>query len=1117
MKTKRFSLTGWLVIVLLIGQTKITNAQEHLQLNTYSGQSVIKASKSITLKPGVYIPSGSTVRIYIDESPVVCTTPPGSADQNYILTAKVKVAGLTTEAAVDSALCDPAKVNATYQYFDGLGREMQTVQYKGSPEGNDMIQPKVYDDFGRENKQYLPYSSPTANGTCRSSALTDQATFFNSPPTGVTGIPSGSGQVAYSETKFEASNLDRVQEQGFPGGAWKIGGGHTQRRGYGFNGTSDVRYWTVTSTGASGTGYYAKSTLHTDTLTDEDGYKTITYTDVDKKVIFKRVQDASGYLGTYYVYDELDHLRYVIPPGFSGTSFLESDTTFEQFIYAYRYTGKGLVQEKKIPGKGWEYLVYNRLDELVMSQDANQRTKAPQEWTIFKYDELGRQVLSAVYSHSGSSANTSYLSAQQAAVDANSYLWETSTTTGTGYTANTYPTSWDRTLTINYFDSYVIPGKTSTYNATQTVTARVQGLATGSKVNILGTSTLLLTINYYDEKGRLKESIADNHLSGTDRIVNTWNFADELTASTHNHTSSGGSVSIASRFEYDHAGRKTKTYQKIGSDAEVLLSEIVYNELGQAYTKTLHGGQQSITHGYNSRGWLTQKSAPLFAMQLKYNDGTTPRYNGNITNQLWGTPGSLGNTFTYSYDPLNRLTAGDTGTGTYEKDISYDVMGNITSLNRNGTGTQTYSYSGNRLSSVSGGISRSYTYDANGNALTDGTNTLTYNMLNLPATVSGGASITYTYDATTRKLKRVSGGATTDYVGEIQYTGGAIDFIQTEEGLARKSGSNYLYEYALTDHLGNNRLEFDIYGGTTREVQHDSYYPFGKTFGSYASGARNNYLYNSKELQGGLEQYDYGARFYDSVVGRWNVVDPMADAAPELTPFRYCYNSPVNYIDPYGLYEYDLYGNITMTNPSEISSFINSFGKNGITPTTNNMTNFVIQNFALDLHEVTVKGKSNYAFSTAGSDASKYQEEALKRAKLDGSVFYGVNVFATDIFSGSDAGTLPGIGIFLNKEHMTDYDLLKHEFGHVLQAKKYGLSFFYKTILPNSLYSGYLNQTRNNFDHHDTWTEWSANDLSKDYFKNEAWNTKRFPLLPKHVRMGIYPNMKPTTFYSGGK
>lgn len=855
-----------------------------------------------------------------------------SSGQNYIQTAKVRVAGITSESALNSVITDKSKVSVTYQYLDGLGRPMQTVQYQGSPQGKDMIQPYALDDYNRESKKYLPYTSGSADGSYRSGAFSEQQSFYNSPPAGVVSIPSVSGQVAYGEIKFEASPLNRIQQEGFPGGDWKIGGSHTLRKGHGFNGASDVRLWKVTSTGATST-YYAKSMLHTDTLTDENGNRSITYTDMEGKVVLKRAEEGSGFLSTYYVYDELDNLRYVIPPGFTGSSFLESNSGFDQFIYGYHYNGDRLVIEKKLPGKGWEYLVYNKLDHVVMTQDAVQRSKSPQEWTVMKYDEVGRLVLTGLYTHGGSSANTSYLSYHQGQVDASSSYWETSLTTGTGYTANSYPTSWVQTLTVNYYDNYTIPGKTSTYDATQTVTTRTQGLLTGSRVNILGTSTMLLAINYYDEHGRLKESVGDNHLGGLDRIVNSWNFADELTASTRTHNSSGGSVTIANRYEYDHMGRKTKTYSQINSDAEVLLSELGYNELGQVYTKSLNGGAQAVTYSYNSRGWLTGKSAPLFAQQLKYNDGATPRYNGDITEQLWGTAGSLSKSYTYSYDKLNRLLAGTSGTGNHENGITYDGMGNLLTLTRAGGTAQSYSYSGNRLSSVSGGVSSSYTYDANGSALTDGTNTLTYNYLNLPATVSGAATISYTYDALGRKLRAVNNGTTRDYIGGIQYVAGAIDLIQTEEGLARKSGSSYLYEYTLSDHLGNNRLSFDIYGGAAREIQHDDYYPFGKTFNSYTLGARNNYLYNGKEIQGGLEHYDYGARFYDPLIGRWNTIDPLSEQMRRHSPYKYSFNNPMRYIDPDGMWpesiHLDMFGNVLGNyNDGDNSVYLHENAKN---------------------------------------------------------------------------------------------------------------------------------------------------------------------------------------------
>ncbi len=123
------------------------------------------------------------------------------------------------------------------------------------------------------------------------------------------------------------------------------------------------------------------------------------------------------------------------------------------------------------------------------------------------------------------------------------------------------------------------------------------------------------------------------------------------------------------------------------------------------------------------------------------------------------------------------------------------------------------------------------------------------------------------------------------------------------------NGSNWDYEYNLTDHLGNTRVAFSGHSNGKPEVmQKTDYYPFGMVMtqqNTFASGVKGNkYLYNGKELQddevGGtkLDWYDYGARFYDPELGRWHVVDPNANEYYFTSPFSYCLNNPIIFVDP---------------------------------------------------------------------------------------------------------------------------------------------------------------------------------------------------------------------------
>ena len=345
---------------------------------------------------------------------------------------------------------------------------------------------------------------------------------------------------------------------------------------------------------------------------------------------------------------------------------------------------------------------------------------------------------------------------------------------------------------------------------------------------------------------------------------------------------------------------------------------------------------QDIRYSYNERGWLAQASAPLFSYQLSYNSGAMPQYNGNITQLDLGTAaGGIPNYSVhnqYTYDKLNRLTSGMTSDGRFgENNISYDQLGNITGMKRylnssliddvlfnytnsnNVWSSELQSVSDNSADATPGflksGLSN-YQYDNNGNTLIDGSKgsgiMIGYNILNLPQTITGAKNISYLYDASGSKLRTVSSTAgigSLDFVSGIDYNNGIMESVQTEVGRAVRNGDNtFHYEYYLSDNIGNLRRSFyrNSSSGNPEIVQNQDYYPFGLRITNLFGNPDNKYLFNGKQLQEDLQQYDYGARFYDPAIGRWTTMDPLAEKNRRFSPYDYCVNNPIRVIDPDG-------------------------------------------------------------------------------------------------------------------------------------------------------------------------------------------------------------------------
>jgi RHS repeat-associated protein len=278
-----------------------------------------------------------------------------------------------------------------------------------------------------------------------------------------------------------------------------------------------------------------------------------------------------------------------------------------------------------------------------------------------------------------------------------------------------------------------------------------------------------------------------------------------------------------------------------------------------------------------------------------------------------------------------------------EKNISYDQNGNITKLARYASNAAlidnlTYGYldNGNQIGYVkdtqgdvpgvidypgSNSTAVDFYYDRNGNMTIDRdkgiNNPILYSYLNKPEQIEfgNGEKIIYLYDGTGVKLgKKVVRdnaiqSASMIYIDNFVYNWtGKLQYILTDEGRLVPDSTTYLAEYFMKDHLGNTRAVYAYAApGVAQVEEYQHYYPFGMQLEGlcHTTGVDivNKQLYNGKELQTeyGLQWYDYGARFYDSQLGRWHVIDPHAENYYSWSPYHYAANNPIIVTDPTGM------------------------------------------------------------------------------------------------------------------------------------------------------------------------------------------------------------------------
>ena len=311
-----------------------------------------------------------------------------TSSQNYIVTT-VPTQAVSNPAVLTDDGSSSANAITTIEYFDGLGRSSQTVQKAITPTSADLVSGiEYYDPFGQVYRHWLPGKVAANSGA--------YVTDFSTPSANT----NGGDSKPYVTTEYDGSPLNRVTGQSGPGVDW-YNNNKKKTIAYTTNG-SNVKYFYVEGTQLKCNSTYTSATLYGQKTTDEDGKTVEEFTDKQGRKVLSRMTDAvTGNHDTYYVYDDLGNLRYVLPPmaadalGTDTDGFGEgTNTPLDQYGYIYHYDDLKRCTEKKLPGCKPILMVYDLADRLVALQDGNQKLNG--QWTVNKYDVFNRPLYSFI-------------------------------------------------------------------------------------------------------------------------------------------------------------------------------------------------------------------------------------------------------------------------------------------------------------------------------------------------------------------------------------------------------------------------------------------------------------------------------------------------------------------------------------------------------------------------------------------------------------------------------------------------------------------------------------------------------------------------------------------------
>ena len=487
----------------------------------------------------------------------------------------------------------------THQFYDGLGRP-QSSAISSNGTFTPVFSAQEYNLKGLPYKQWLPVPVNTSPTSLSAHDIIDEAIAYYDD-----------GHYACSKTVYDNSPLNLTVAQYGPGTKWQTNDKGVKTERFANSTTTEELKcinFAISDDGLSfeRNGFVDNGMLDVVKTTDEDGHSLLVFTDFLGRTILERRLLAERFIDTYYIYDKLSNLRFVLSPMATNqlknaTGTIDANNEYiKKYGYAYDYDGYNRCTSKQLPGRDPITFVYDDYGRLAFCQDGNQRQDG--QWTYYSYDFVGRMVEEGLTDNLTENRARSYARAVCRSLPADSASCAMYRSQGN---------LRNRTkLVENYFDNYVFLSNFAGDNQQLAYRAmadydtctmrhnlqnsRLVGRATAVLSGSGEIGSLMPVAFYYNAAGNVVQSHEKNILGGYNHTYYRYSITEKPLQVRYEHTTADSAFVDVYYYTYDCMDRVTSVCLSHDGAQQVILCQYAYDELGRLVDISEYcGGRQT--------------------------------------------------------------------------------------------------------------------------------------------------------------------------------------------------------------------------------------------------------------------------------------------------------------------------------------------------------------------------------------------------------------------------------------------------------------------------------------------------------------------------------------------